>query len=81
MRVRLPPFSPIKLNIMTVKIDFKFLLMAIAGFTVAFMTVTETIDQYIHFAGEANALAFFLLSTMLGVGGLFGAFERVKPTK
>jgi hypothetical protein len=66
---------------MTIKIDFKFLLMAIAGFTVAFMTVNETIDQYIHFAGEANALAFFLLSIMLGIGGLVGAFERVKPTK
>ena len=71
----------VRSKLMTIKIDFKFLLMAIAGFTVAAMTVTETIDQYIHFAGEANALAFFLLSTMLGVGGLFGAFERVKPTK
>ena len=66
---------------MTVKIDFKFLLMAIAGFTVAAMTVTETIDQYIHFAGEANALAFFMLSAMAGILGLIGAFERVKPTK
>lgn len=66
---------------MTIKIDFKFLIMAIVGFTVAGMTVTETIDQWITFAGEKNALAFFLLSTMLGVAGLFGAFERVKSTK
>lgn len=66
---------------MTVKIDFKFLLMAIAGFTVAFMTANETIDQYIHFAGEKNALAFFMLSAMAGIFGLIGAFERVKPTK
>ena len=66
---------------MTIKIDFKFLLMAIAGFTVAFMTANETIDQYISFAGEKNALAFFMLSTMAGIFGLVGAFERVKPTK
>jgi hypothetical protein len=66
---------------MTIKIDFKFLIMAIVGFTVAGMTVTETIDQFITFAGEANALGFFLMSAGLGMIGLFGAFERVRPTK
>jgi len=66
---------------MTIKIDFKFLLLAIIGFSVAFMTVNETIDQYITFAGEANALGFFLMSAMLGTVGLFGAFERMKSTK
>lgn len=66
---------------MTIKIDFKFLLLAIIGFSVAFMTVNETIDQYITFAGEKNAMAFFLMSAMLGIVGLFGAFERVKSTK
>jgi hypothetical protein len=31
------------------------------------MTITSTIDSYIHFAGEANAAAFFLVASMLGV--------------
>ena len=66
---------------MTIKINVKFLIMAIVRFTVAGKTVTETIDQWITFAGEANALGFFLMSTMLGIAGLFGAFERVRPTK
>ena len=66
---------------MKVTLNIPYFLGALAAFFVAYMTITYKIDQYIHFAGEANALAFFLLSTMLGVGGLFGAFERVKPTK
>jgi hypothetical protein len=38
------------------------------------MTVTSTIDNYISFAGEANAAGFFIMSTMLGVMLLIGAF-------
>lgn len=51
---------------MKITFDIKFLLIAIASFAVAAMTVTETIDKYIHFAGEANAAAFFLVASMMG---------------
>jgi hypothetical protein len=34
------------------------------------MTVAGTIDNYISFAGEANAMGFFLMSALLGVGCL-----------
>ena len=64
---------------MIVKIDFKFLAMAIVGFTVAAMTATESIDKYISFAGEANAAGFFLMSSLLGILGLAGSFERINP--
>jgi len=64
---------------MIVKINFKFLAMAIAGFVLAAMTVTESIDKYISFAGEANAAGFFLMTSLLGILGLAGSFERINP--
>jgi hypothetical protein len=42
------------------------------------MTVTSTIDNYIAFAGEANAAGFFIMSTMLGVMLMIGAFTPDK---
>jgi hypothetical protein len=42
------------------------------------MTITEKIDNYIHFAGELNALFFFLMSTLLGGMLLIGAFTPDK---
>ena len=52
---------------MKVTIDLKFFIPGILALVVAYMTVTETIDNYIHFAGEANAAGFFIMSTLLGV--------------
>jgi len=59
---------------MKVTIDLKFFIPGILALVVAYMTVTSTIDNWIHFAGEANAAGFFLMSTLLGVGLLIGAF-------
>lgn len=53
--------------------------MAIVGFILAAMTVTESIDKYISFAGEANAAGFFLMTSLLGILGLAGSFERINP--
>ena len=63
-------------NIRTMKvtIDLKFFIPGILALVVAYMTVTETIDNYIHFAGEANAAGFFIMSTLLGLGLMIGAF-------
>ena len=59
-------------------IDFKFFIPAILSFVVAYMTVTSTIDNYISFAGEANAAGFFIMSTFLGLLLTVCSFEKIK---
>ena len=59
---------------MKVTIDLKFFIPGILALVVAYMTITETIDNYIHFAGEANAAGFFIMASMLGIGLMIGAF-------
>tara|TARA_Y100000361_G_C11106870_1_gene315312 strand:- start:639 stop:836 length:198 start_codon:yes stop_codon:yes gene_type:complete len=63
---------------MKVTVDLKYFLVSIAAFVIAYMTVTYKIDEYITFAGEDNALGFFLASFMIGVMGLFCSFSRDK---
>jgi hypothetical protein len=63
---------------MKVTVDLKFLIPAILAFIISYMTITEKIDNYIHFAGELNALFFFLMSTLLGMMLLIGAFTPDK---
>ena len=62
---------------MQVKLNILPFLLSILAFTVSSMTVTSTIDNYISFAGELNAMGFFLASTMLGVLGLIASFEKL----
>jgi hypothetical protein len=66
---------------MKVTLNIPYFLGAIAAFVVAYMTVTESIDQYIHFAGELNALGFTVFALFLGMICTIGAFERPKPVK
>ncbi len=63
---------------MKVTVDLKFLIPAILAFIISYMTITEKIDNYITFAGELNALFFFLMSTLLGTMLLIGAFAPDK---
>ncbi len=63
---------------MKITFDIKFLLIAIASFAVAAMTVTETIDKYITFAGEANAAGFFLMAATLGMITAFMSIDQIK---
>ncbi len=63
---------------MEVTVDLKFLIPAILAFIISYMTITEKIDNYITFAGELNALFFFLMSTLLGTMLLIGAFAPDK---
>ena len=63
---------------MKVTVDLKFFIPAILAFIISYMTITEKIDNYITFAGELNALFFFLMSTLLGVMLLIGAFTPDK---
>jgi len=55
--------------------NIKPFLGAVIAITAAIMTATAQIDNYIHFAGEANAMAFFLLTGMMGLGLLAASFE------
>ena len=51
---------------MKIQIDLKYFIPAVALFIIAYMTVTYKIDQYITFAGEMNAFAFFIISATMG---------------
>ena len=55
---------------MKITLDLKYFIAAIASLIIAYMTVAGTIDNYIHFAGEANAMGFFLMASLLGLGCL-----------
>ena len=63
---------------MKVTVELKYFIPAILAFIISYMTITEKIDNYITFAGELNALFFFLMSTMLGGMLLIGAFTPDK---
>ena len=63
---------------MKVTIDRKYFIPAVIAFVIAYMTVTYKIDQYITFAGEDNALAFFLMSSVMGCMLMIGAFAKDK---
>ena len=63
---------------MKVTIDLKYFIPAVIAFVIAYMTVTYKIDKYITFAGEDNALAFFLMSSVMGIMLMIGAFTKDK---
>jgi hypothetical protein len=60
------------------EINLKPLLLTVGSFTIAFLTMNGTIQNYINFADVINEIAFFGLSTMLGVVGLFATFQKSK---
>ena len=62
---------------MSIKLNVLPFLMSIVAFIVAGMTVTSTIDNYISFAGEANAMGFFITAISLGLLGLAASFEKL----
>ena len=63
---------------MKVTIDLKYFIPAVIAFVIAYMTATYKIDKYITFAGEDNALAFFLMSSVMGCMLMIGAFTKDK---
>lgn len=63
---------------MKVILNIKPLIASIVAFTAAFTTATGAIDNVIHFAGEDNAMAFFLITGVMGVCALAASFETVK---
>ena len=63
---------------MKINLDLKFFIPAILSLIIAYMTVNGTIDNYITFAGELNAMAFFMLSTLMGIMLLIGSVSKSK---
>jgi hypothetical protein len=61
---------------MKVTINVFPFLMSVLAFTLAYMTITYKIDDYIQFAGEANALGFFIMASTLGLLMLVASFEK-----
>ncbi len=63
---------------MKITIDLKYFIPSIIMFIIAYMTVTYKIDQYIQFAGEMNAFAFFIISATMGCMLGMCSFSKTK---
>ena len=63
---------------MKINLDLKFFIPAILSLIIAYKTVNGTIDNYITFAGELNAMGFFIMSTIMGVMLLIGSVSKSK---
>lgn len=61
---------------MKVTINVFPFLMSWISFILAWMTITYKIDNWIQFAGEANALGFFVGALALGLLMLMCSFEK-----
>ena len=62
----------------SIKINPSFLLIAILSFALFYYTAAGTIQNYIHFAGVENEMAFALVGLMGTVLGVIGMFEKVQ---
>lgn len=62
---------------MKLTINLKFAAISALSFFCAWAIVTEKADQYVHFAGELNAMACFLLTSVMGVMTAVASFEKL----
>jgi hypothetical protein len=58
------------------KINIKYFLLTILSFTIAYTTASGSIQNYIHFAGELNEMAFCFFALFLGVITTALTFEK-----
>jgi len=63
---------------MKINLDLKYFIPAVLSLIIAYMTVNETIDNYITFAGEMNAFGFFIMSSLMGIMLLIGSVSKSK---
>ena len=63
---------------MKINLDLKYFIPAVLSLIIAYMTVNETIDNYITFAGELNAMGFFIMSALMGIMLLIGSVSKSK---
>ena len=62
---------------MKITIDLKYFVIAIISLVLAYMTLTYEIDKYIEFAGELNAMFFFIFTSTMGLMALWGSFVKL----
>ena len=51
--------------------NYQAILMSVVGFGLAYGVLNGNVQNYVHFAGELNEMAFTLLTGMVGVLGIF----------
>ena len=56
-------------------------LIAILSFALFYTTASGSIQNYIHFAGVENEMAFAFIGLLGAVIGVFSMFERVQTKK
>ena len=54
------------------KIDFKYLVGALGALSLSYLTMVGIVQNYIHFAGVDNEMAFAFMAMFMGVICLFG---------
>ena len=62
---------------MKITIDLKYFVIAIISLVLAYLTLTYEIDKYIEFAGELNAMFFFICTSTMGLMALWGSFVKL----
>ena len=62
---------------MKLTINLKFAAISALSFFCAWAIVTEKADQYVHFAGELNAMFCFMIATVMGVMTAIASFEKL----
>ncbi len=60
------------------KLNPGHLILSVVSFIIAYMTITGTIQSYIHFADVLNEIGFFVMVSMLGLLGLLSSFEKTQ---
>lgn len=63
---------------MKIQLNVFHFLGSILSFIVAYSTMTGTIQNYIHFAGSLNEMAFAAISIMIGFILLISSIELPK---
>jgi hypothetical protein len=61
---------------MKVTISIKHLLLGIVFLALAYFTATGSVQNYIHFAGGKNEVAFFALTAIMGFMLVVFSFEK-----
>jgi hypothetical protein len=64
-----------------IKVHLNYFLGSLLCLGIAIGLATGKVQQHVHFAGEINEIAEFLLAGGLGILLLFASFERIKETK
>jgi hypothetical protein len=63
---------------MKISIDLKLFTLSLIAFFCSYSIVTGYAQKFIHFSGELNEMATFVLAGVMGTLCLFASIERIK---